>query len=116
MTVISLILWDTQLSAIHSLFPSAVSSANTMEEPQPACRKHSISAGWMKKLTGVGEALLVLKVKNKLDLLPFTSKRAEKNPRRSSLFVVFLIKTRRLRPVLSKGIKELRVYFSSEPF
>lgn len=53
-------------------------------------------------------------IKNKLGFLPFTSKRGDKNPRRSSLLLVFLIKTQRLRPVLFKGIKELRVYFSSE--
>lgn len=67
----------------------------------------------MKELTVVGEALLVLKVKNKLGFLPFTSKRGDQNPR-SSLLLVFLIKTQRLRPVLFKGIKQLRVYFSSE--
>lgn len=95
-------------------FPGLCPVPGTVEEPQPACHKHSISAGWMKKLMVVGEALLLLKVKNKLGFLPFTSKRGDKNPRRSSLLVVFLIKIQRLRPVLFKWIKELRVHFSSE--
>lgn len=109
-TVISLILWDTQLSAIHSWSPAAnfpvlCPVPSTMEEPQPACHKHSISVGWMEKLTGMGKTLLVLKGKNKLGLLPFASKIGEKTPRRSSLLLVFLIRTERLRPVLSKGIR-----------
>lgn len=57
---------------------------------------------------------MVLKVKNKLGLLHFTTRRGKKNPRRSSLLLVFLIKTQRLRPVLSKEIKELRIYISNE--